>query len=197
MPRLNNWPQYPSTRGWALSASDCSGDETVLATSNQLCATLTEINPRRPSSSIKHEAKNSRQPTSKKRSNRHDWPHRFATARERAENSNIVELPVSEVGRVLEGGRVTGLYNLDKKGSKHFIAYDGDHVYACVPHLYQMDIIILDLASLHIANGDHFASPEDIEVEKNWQKMTGSLAGTGWAIHIHPKANFPVKEDHA
>ncbi|KAK6844698.1 hypothetical protein PG995_014808 [Apiospora arundinis] len=197
MPRSSNWPQYPGTRGWALNNGDCSEDEMVQASSSQHPASSTNNNPRRSSSAIEQDIKKGSQPASKKRSNHHGWPHRFATARERADNANIVELPASEVGRVLEGGRVTSLYNRDKKGSKHFIAYDGDHVYACVPYLYQMDIIILDLASLHIANRDHFVSPEDIEVEKSWQKMTGSLAGTGWAINIHPKADFPVKEDRA
>ncbi|KAK6825610.1 hypothetical protein PG987_013104 [Apiospora arundinis] len=197
MSRSTNWSQYPGTRGWALNNGDCSEDEMIQASSNQHQASSTNSNPHRSSSAIKQDTEKSNRPVSKKRSNRHDWPHRFATARERAENANILELPASEVGRVLEGGRVTGLYNLDKNGSKHFVAYDSDHVYACVPYLYQMDNVILKLASLHIANRDHFASPEDIEVEKNWQKMTGSLAGTDWAIHIHPKASFPVKEDRA
>ncbi|KAK8040077.1 hypothetical protein PG993_008488 [Apiospora rasikravindrae] len=221
MPHFTKYPQYPNTIGW-VSENDWSEDETkpsVRAIKQEddddkqpVMKHRTATKGRQPRNVIKQEETEDVKPTqpnrpvvgtrnstatdqaTHKRTYEYGWASATKTAKARAERAGIVELLNSEVGRVVEGGRITGLYHLDKYAAeKHFIAYDGFDVVACIPELFMLETVIRDIAQLHIGRLNNSSYPDDIKLEKNWQKLKGSLDGSGWAVHIHPQAGSNVK----
>ncbi|KAK8025242.1 hypothetical protein PG990_003065 [Apiospora arundinis] len=156
----------------------------------------------RPPSVLKHENKNSNPPLvsvgagnhegsgSKKRAYAYDWAANIKAAKYRLSCAELEELDMSEVGRVVEGGRTTNLYNVNKHGAQHFISYDDSQVYARVPHLYMKDTLICQAAALYISKLHGCSHPDDIELDTNWQK----LKDDSWAIHIHPKGGPSAKK---
>ncbi|KAK8862845.1 hypothetical protein PGQ11_009080 [Apiospora arundinis] len=126
---------------------------------------------------------------SKKRAYAYDWIANIKAAKHRLSCAELEDLDMSDVGRVVEGGRTTNLYNVNKHGAQYFISYDESQVYARVPHLYMKDTLICQAAALHISKLHGCSHPDDIELETNWQK----LKDDSWVIHIHPKGGSAKK----
>ncbi|KAK6844700.1 hypothetical protein PG995_014810 [Apiospora arundinis] len=127
---------------------------------------------------------------SQKRAYHYDWAANIKAAKDRLRDANVTELPMSEVGRVVEGGRVKKIYNVDKSSAaQYFIAYDDSEVYARVPQLFMKDTLIYQLAALHVGALNNCSHPDDLELEMDWQRMKD-----GWAIHVHPKAGTGAKK---
>ncbi|KAK6825609.1 hypothetical protein PG987_013103 [Apiospora arundinis] len=167
--------------------------------------------PARPSSAINyppsvlgHEEKNNNSPLllvgaakhnqegsgSHKRAHAYDWAANVKAAKHRLSCAEVEDLAMSEVGLIVEGGRTTNIYNIDKRGTQQFIAYDGSHVYARVPHLYMKDTLIEQAAALHLGRLHGCTHPDDLELDTNWQQLKDG----SWAIHVHPKDGSSAKK---
>ncbi|KAK6825611.1 hypothetical protein PG987_013105 [Apiospora arundinis] len=133
--------------------------------------------------------KNDMPSTATKRACSYDWRRNLRAVLARAAAAEIEEIPTSEVGRVVEGKKITNLYNVDEDGATYFFAYDGNDVLARVPELYIKETIIVELATLYLGLKNNCAHPDDIELQTNWQRTKGG----DWVIHVHPKSGSNTK----
>ncbi|KAK7949286.1 uncharacterized protein PG986_010172 [Apiospora aurea] len=118
----------------------------------------------------------------------YDWDSAVLDANKKARDEGIVKLPASRVGRVMQDGKLTKLYDTHHYGTRDFIAYDGYDVLASVQDSELIDIVLTELAALHIgqkAGSDH---PDEIELVVKSEIMKDE-EGTfeGWAILIQPE----------
>ncbi|KAK8862844.1 hypothetical protein PGQ11_009079 [Apiospora arundinis] len=139
---------------------------------------------------VKSESSEHDGPSSHKRPYPYDWATNVKASNARLSLDGIKELPMSQVGRIIEGGRTTSLYNIDKYGTQHFLSYDGSDVYARIPRLYMKDTVGYQSAALHIGKLHHCEHPADIELDMHWNEMKDG----SWAVHVHPKAGSGPKK---
>ncbi|KAK7980199.1 POT family protein [Apiospora arundinis] len=144
----------------------------------------------RPLSSTKPGYQDSVNPASVKRAHQYDWARNLKAALTRANDAEIEEILPVEVGRVVEGNKITSLYNLDRHGSQHFVAFDGNDVLARVPQIWMKDTIVVELAALHIGLENLRSHPDDTELETHFQQIKGG----DWAIHVYPKGGSNAKK---
>ncbi|KAK8107011.1 uncharacterized protein PG998_009024 [Apiospora kogelbergensis] len=140
-----------------------------------------------------YESNDSQGSDTDERSQAYDWEHNVKAANTWLQSVGVEYLPIDKVGRVVEGRKTVSIYNVDKKGAKYFISYDGSDVYARIPELYMKDTLIYQLAALYISMMNNISHPEDADLETKCQAMKDG----GFAIHIHPKAGSIAKRPHS
>ncbi|KAK8086035.1 hypothetical protein PG994_001009 [Apiospora phragmitis] len=118
----------------------------------------------------------------------YDWDFARRTANEKARSEGIAELPVSRVGRVMQDGKLTSLFDTNLYGKREFIAYDGFDVLACVQDSFLLDAVIYDLAKLHIGTKAESNHPGDVDLVVQSEIMEDDEGSfSGWAIFIQPE----------
>ncbi|KAK8135055.1 hypothetical protein PG984_007067 [Apiospora sp. TS-2023a] len=202
MPSIK-YPQYPNTVGWVsddeefeeevkkmfpLSLAASLGGDQQTASGN--------TKRRHPPIVVKKEEsteKKTKKVTKRKGAYEFDNPYDYndavQEAKEEAKRAGLIELPISEVRKVdNEDGKVMGVYRLNKQAAeKHFFAYDGFNILACVPDVHMIDTVLHDLACLSIMRIEP-GNPEGVEFQKDYFRMRGIPDGAGWAVHIYPKS---------
>ncbi|KAK8107014.1 uncharacterized protein PG998_009027 [Apiospora kogelbergensis] len=120
----------------------------------------------------------------------YDWIRNIKVANDRIVSAGMAVLPMDKVGRVVEGGRTTSVYNMDKHGTKYFVSYSGRDVFARVPELFMKDTHVYQLAALYVSMMNNCSHPDKIDLETSWHGMKDG----SWAIHIHPKPGYSANK---
>ncbi|KAK8078534.1 hypothetical protein PG996_004704 [Apiospora saccharicola] len=111
------------------------------------------------------------------------------------EKKGIVEIPPNETARVMEGGKLIGIFHVQSFApAQNFIVYDGQDVLARVQDLDKKHAIHT-LAYLHIGRhlGWHRPHDHDLAFTIIEMKGQGQLAG-GYAVKISPLPEGPLRK---
>ncbi|KAK6825606.1 hypothetical protein PG987_013100 [Apiospora arundinis] len=121
----------------------------------------------------------------------YDWDANMREFKQQARHEGLVELPASQVGRVIEGGKLTGLFDLGHimYGARKFVVYDGFDVLARVEDVTLINLVLCDLATHHVGRlGADIEHPNDVELVVKKEMMQDSEERIiGWAVLIQPK----------
>ncbi|KAK8025244.1 hypothetical protein PG990_003067 [Apiospora arundinis] len=121
----------------------------------------------------------------------YDWDVNMREFKQKAHHEGFVELPASQVGRVIEEGKLIGLFDLGHimYGAREFIVYDGFDVLARVEDVSLINLILHDLATHHVGRlGANIEHPDDVELIAKREMMQDSEEQIiGWAVLIQPK----------
>ncbi|KAK8040080.1 hypothetical protein PG993_008491 [Apiospora rasikravindrae] len=114
-------------------------------------------------------------------------------ARAEARGLGMVELPIDQVARVMEGGELTDIYHVNwVKNTDYFITYDGAEVLARVED-FEMETAVYNIAALHIGRHLKWSHPMDHDLEVSSKPMKNRLAG-GFAVKISAMTEEPAKK---
>ncbi|KAK8086036.1 hypothetical protein PG994_001010 [Apiospora phragmitis] len=130
---------------------------------------------------------------------KYDWKDAIFDHKNDVRRLGIVELPTNQVGRVMQSGRLVGLYHIESSfeddslqfnRQKNFIMFDGLEVLARVTNL-NMKWAIYRLARVHIGRHCKWPSREILANQWNDEGIhcdTHRIGGGGWAFHWRPAA---------
>lgn len=119
---------------------------------------------------------------------RYDYDSAMRAARQEMHAENIVELPSSRVGRVIEDGNLIALHDIEFFGKTQFVAYDGYDFVARVQNAAIIGTVLYDLASLHIGQKAQSSHPDDILLVTKVEKMDDFEGQPGgWVVLIRPE----------
>lgn len=150
-------------------------------------------NRSRSLAAMKQKDKQTSVPTSLKRPS-YDWAGNLEISEEEAEADGIVELPVLDVGNVIEGGKINAnVHSLPLRTRKNFIIYNGTDVVACVEDRLKSYGIVHKLAKLHIGRVQHSLSPDHVGLDVEYKNITRARDEQCWVIYFHPKADSSAK----
>ncbi|KAK8862842.1 hypothetical protein PGQ11_009077 [Apiospora arundinis] len=121
----------------------------------------------------------------------YDWDANMCEFKQQARHEGLEELPASQVGRVIEEGKLTGLFDVGHimYGAREFVVYDGFDVLARVEDVTLINLVLCDLATHHVGRlGADIEHPSDVELVVKKEMMQDSEERIiGWAVLIQPK----------
>ncbi|KAK8862840.1 hypothetical protein PGQ11_009075 [Apiospora arundinis] len=113
----------------------------------------------------------------------YSWDDDLRAFNIKAHRLGLVELPVSQVGRIMEGGDLTDIFHTDPvRTAKNFLIYDGLEILARVAD-YQMQCLVYDYAANFIGSRLNWSHPRDHDLVVSSIQMKGRL-GDGYAVKI-------------
>ncbi|KAK8107020.1 uncharacterized protein PG998_009033 [Apiospora kogelbergensis] len=111
-----------------------------------------------------------------------EFDHAAANAR----NQGIVELKPNQVRRVVEGGKLAGLFGINGSLSNNcFVVYDGTDVLARVLDS-KMEHLIYNLAALHLGRQLNMSRLAKNELDVSSVKMRDEMGYLRYAVKISP-----------
>ncbi|KAK8135059.1 hypothetical protein PG984_007071 [Apiospora sp. TS-2023a] len=116
----------------------------------------------------------------------YNWDEGVEKAHRHARSLGIVQIAPVDVGRVVDSGRLIGLYDLDKvRAAESFIVYDNLVVLSRVQTI-AMHSAVYELAAHHIGRHLGLSHPHDYSHNVDSILMSDELGG-GYALKISPK----------
>ncbi|KAK7949288.1 uncharacterized protein PG986_010174 [Apiospora aurea] len=124
---------------------------------------------------------------------RFHWEEATIAAKDKVRELDIVELQPNQVGRIMEAGKLTGIYHTDwVRTVESFIIYDGLDVLARVQDL-DMENAVYEIAALYIGRKLKWSHPHDHDLDVSSVPMTGEHAGS-YAVKMSPMMDEPPKK---
>lgn len=125
--------------------------------------------------------------TPRKPYSQYDWINEFEAAEDRAEAAGIMTNSSVDIGRVIEGGRITHTSNLPVNCHRSFIIYDGCDVVAVVEDREKTYPLIYLLAKLHIGRVKGSSHPDDLALDSTQKSLPNYKNDQRWILYFRPK----------
>ncbi|KAK7949289.1 uncharacterized protein PG986_010175 [Apiospora aurea] len=106
----------------------------------------------------------------------YSWAAETSDAKAKSRILGIIEIPTDQVGRVMEGGKLTGAYHLNYSHPiKTFVVYDGLEVLARVQD-FEMETAVYQLAALYFGAKLGWSHPDEQDLDVSSIPMKGEGA---------------------